>query len=57
VAAVKNAHQIVVLDDGKVVESGRHAELLARGGLYAELYRTQLEASGAPIAAQQEAAS
>ena len=54
VAAVKNAHQIVVLDDGKVVETGRHRELLARGGLYAELYRTQLAAS-TPVAAAQEA--
>jgi ATP-binding cassette subfamily B multidrug efflux pump len=42
VAAVKNAHQIVVLDEGKVVEHGTHAALLAKGGLYAELYRTQL---------------
>jgi ATP-binding cassette, subfamily B, multidrug efflux pump len=45
VAAVKNADQIVVLDDGRIVERGSHAELLERGGLYAELYRTQLEAS------------
>ncbi len=55
VAAVKNAHQIVVLDDGKVVETGGHDELLARGGVYAELYRTQLAAS-APAATQREAA-
>ncbi|HVK75870.1 MAG TPA: ABC transporter ATP-binding protein [Kofleriaceae bacterium] len=53
VAAVKNAHQIVVLDDGKVAEVGRHAELLARGGVYAELYRTQL-AAGAPAGAGAE---
>lgn len=43
VAAVKDADQIVVIDDGKLVERGRHAELLAAGGLYAELYRTQHE--------------
>ena len=43
VAAVENAQQIVVLDDGKVAEKGTHRELLAAGGLYAELYRSQLE--------------
>lgn len=43
VAAVESAHQIVVLDDGKVAEKGTHRELLAAGGVYAELYRTQLE--------------
>ncbi len=42
VAAVKRAHQIVVLDQGKVVEAGTHDELLASGGLYAEVYRSQL---------------
>jgi ATP-binding cassette subfamily B multidrug efflux pump len=44
VAAVKRADQIVVLDAGAIVERGTHAELLAGGGLYAALYRTQLDA-------------
>jgi ATP-binding cassette subfamily B protein len=57
VAAVKNAHQIVVLDEGKVVERGRHDELLASGGLYAELYRTQLAAAAPAVAAEREVAS
>ncbi|MBZ0237981.1 MAG: ABC transporter ATP-binding protein/permease [Deltaproteobacteria bacterium] len=52
VAAVKNAHQIVVLDEGKVVEAGTHAQLLAKGGLYAELYRTQLAAQTAGLPAE-----
>ncbi len=40
-STVRDADQILVLDDGRVAERGRHEELLARGGLYAELYRTQ----------------
>ena len=35
------ADVIFVVDGGRIVETGRHAELLARGGLYARLYRTQ----------------
>ncbi len=40
-STVRQADLICVVDDGRVVEQGRHAELLARGGLYADLYRTQ----------------
>jgi ATP-binding cassette subfamily B multidrug efflux pump len=43
VAAVKGADQIAVLDGGRIVERGTHAALLARGGLYAELYATQID--------------
>jgi ATP-binding cassette subfamily B protein len=43
VAAVKSADQIAVLDNGRIVELGTHAQLLARGGVYAELYQTQLD--------------
>jgi ATP-binding cassette subfamily B protein len=38
---VRDADQILVLDVGRIVERGRHEELVAAGGLYAELYRTQ----------------
>jgi ATP-binding cassette, subfamily B, bacterial len=43
-STVRDADQILVVDDGRVVESGTHDELLAAGGLYAELYRTQFAA-------------
>jgi ATP-binding cassette subfamily B protein len=42
VSTVQHADQIVVLRDGCTVERGTHAELLARGGYYADLYQKQL---------------
>ncbi|MGE3267713.1 MAG: ABC transporter ATP-binding protein [Chloroflexota bacterium] len=41
-ATVRRADQILVLDRGRVVETGSHAQLLARGGLYRELFDLQL---------------
>ena len=41
-STIVGADRIVVVDGGKISESGTHAELLARGGLYSELYRTQI---------------
>src|SRR5262245_18035469 len=40
-STIRRADQILVLDEGRVMERGTHAELLNRGGLYAELYRIQ----------------
>lgn len=40
-STVRNADQILVIDSGRVVQRGKHQELLAAGGLYADLYRTQ----------------
>lgn len=50
-STVRQADLIVVLDDGRVVEQGTHPELLAAGGLYAELYRTQFAPAQAASAA------
>ena len=43
-STVRNADLILVVDDGRVVQSGTHAELLAAGGLYSVLYETQFAA-------------
>ncbi len=42
VSTVRTADQILVLDDGAIAERGTHDQLVARNGLYAELYRKQL---------------
>ncbi|WP_326563238.1 ABC transporter ATP-binding protein [Micromonospora sp. NBC_01796] len=47
-STVRDADQILVLDHGKIVERGRHEELVAVGGLYAELYRTQFSVADSP---------
>ncbi|MBD9699875.1 ABC transporter ATP-binding protein [Flavimobilis sp. GY10621] len=41
-STVRNADAILVVDSGRIVAHGTHAELLAQGGLYADLYETQL---------------
>lgn len=40
-STIRQADRIIVLEGGRVVQQGRHAELLAEGGLYADLYATQ----------------
>jgi ATP-binding cassette subfamily B protein len=47
-STVREADQILVIDDGRVVERGTHESLVAAGGLYAELYRTQFEGQPDP---------
>ncbi len=45
-STIEHADQIVVLDEGRIVESGKHAELLARNGHYALLHRMQFRDTG-----------
>jgi ATP-binding cassette, subfamily B, bacterial len=49
-ATILAADKILVLNEGRLVEMGRHEELLSRGGLYARLYETQFR--GKPLASQ-----
>ncbi len=51
-STVREADLILVLDGGRIVERGDHETLLARGGLYANLYRRQFrDARPAPVPA------
>ncbi|WP_063125805.1 ABC transporter ATP-binding protein [Nocardia fusca] len=50
-STVRAADQILVVESGRIVERGTHTELLAVGGRYAELYRTQFAREPAPAAA------
>ena len=47
-STIQAADQILVLDEGKIVERGTHASLLAADGLYAELYRTLVRETPVP---------
>lgn len=45
-STIRSADQILVVENGRVVQSGSHDALMAQGGLYSELYRTQFERQG-----------
>ena len=53
--AFPRADRIVVLDDGRIAESGTHASLVDAGGLYARTYRSQMRLEGPPVPAASSA--
>ena len=53
-STVRQASQVLVVAGGRIVERGSHSQLLALGGLYAELYRTQFMQESTPVAAEGE---
>jgi ATP-binding cassette subfamily B protein len=55
-ATIVNAHRILVVEAGRVVEEGSHASLMAANGLYARLARLQFETGAAALTAAAEAA-
>ena len=50
-STVRDADQILVVEDGRIIERGTHSELLRAGGAYADLYRTQFEGQTGPAEA------
>ena len=55
-ATIVNAHRILVMDGGRIVEEGTHQTLLAEGGLYARLARLQFETGAAALGGERTAA-
>jgi ATP-binding cassette subfamily B protein len=51
-STILSADVILVIENGRLVDSGRHEELLARGGLYARLYHEQFAARDRPLAGE-----
>jgi ATP-binding cassette subfamily B protein len=47
-STIQHADEIVVLDDGRIVERGEHADLVSRGGAYADLWNGQVDADPRP---------
>jgi ATP-binding cassette subfamily B protein len=55
-ATIVNAHRILVMEGGRIVEQGTHQTLLAQGGLYARLARLQFETGAAALESERDAA-
>lgn len=53
-STITSAHQILVINEGRIVERGTHLQLLRGGGLYEDLYRTQFEGGQANLKVSDE---
>jgi ABC-type microcin C transport system duplicated ATPase subunit YejF len=51
-STIRDAKLILVMNHGKIIETGNHKELLAKGGFYADLYNSQF--TGANIEAEEQ---
>src|SRR5690606_22279414 len=51
-STVQRADRLIVVDQGRIVEEGAHAELLAQGGLYARLYQRQFRENDVALAGE-----
>jgi ATP-binding cassette subfamily B protein len=56
-STIKNAHKIIVLDQGEIAETGTHEELVQKNGLYRRIYETQLATQAKPETQAQPSAS
>ncbi|MDQ1731387.1 MAG: ATP-binding cassette, subfamily bacterial [Pseudonocardiales bacterium] len=56
-STIRAADQVLVVDAGRIVERGSHEQLLAAGGLYAELYRTQFATGASALSAEASGAA
>ena len=51
-STVKSADEIIVLEAGRVIERGTHADLLAKGGKYADMWERQAKSAEIALAAE-----
>lgn len=51
-STIKNAHRIMILENGRIIEMGSHDELVALGGIYDRIYETQFESLAESVSAQ-----
>jgi ATP-binding cassette subfamily B protein len=51
-STIRDADQVLVIKEGKIIEPGRHEELLAKGGFYHHLYTSQFKGQAVAVSSQ-----